>query len=92
MLRSCGWEVCTDPLTLESLIASREAVGEYERAALMALFQAGAHPSYREIERAVHSLRRGGSAAGVSPARAAALRMMCMVVAGYQPQVPLARG
>ena len=58
----------------------------YERAALMALFQAGAHPAYRELERAVRSLERGGSALAASmPTRAAALRMMAMVAAGASP-------
>ncbi|KAL3911682.1 MAG: hypothetical protein SGPRY_008603, partial [Prymnesium sp.] len=44
---------------------------------------AGVHPSYRELERAVRSLKLGGSSSSVAPARAAALRMMAMVVAGY---------
>ena len=42
VLRSCGWEVCTDPTHLEAAIAAREAAGEFERAALMALFQVSA--------------------------------------------------
>ena len=42
VLCSCGWEVCTDPTHLEAAIAAREAAGEFERAALMALFQVSA--------------------------------------------------
>ena len=62
----------------------------FERAAVMALFQAGAHPAYRELERAVRSLERGGSAlASTMPTRAAALRMMAMVAAGFQPSAQL---
>ena len=52
------------------------------------LLQAGAHPSYRELERAVRSLKRGGSTPTISAVRAAALRMMAMVVAGFAPDAP----
>ena len=90
LARCYGWEVYTDPQALEQAIASLEAVGEYERAALTALFQSGAHSAYEELGRAVRCLERGGSAtAALAPARASALKMMAMVLAGYQPRAPL---
>ena len=73
-------------ITIVAQIAALEFVGDYERAALTALFSSGAHPAYQELGRAVRCLERGGAASAASaPERAAALRMMAMVVAGYQP-------
>jgi hypothetical protein len=90
VLELCRWQVLHQPPALEAAIAALEAAGMFERAAVMALFQAGAHPAYRELERAVRSLERGGSAlASTMPTRAAALRMMAMVAAGFQPSAQL---
>ena len=90
LVQSFGWVVCTEPFQLESTIANLESAGEYERAALMALFQSGAHAAYNELGRAVRCLERGGAAsAAAMPTRASDLRMMAMVLAGYQPHAPL---
>ena len=99
LMASFGWEAYTEPSALESAIAKLEANGEYERAALMALFQSGAHSAYNELGRAVRCLERGGNtvsaaaatngAAAKAQERASALRMMAMVLAGYQPRAPL---
>eukprot|EP00965_Chrysotila_dentata_P009972 324921-Pleurochrysis_carterae.AAC.1 len=50
--------------------------------------QAGANLSYRELERAVRSLERGGSSASrvTTAERTSALKMMAMVVAGAGAQ------
>ena len=88
VMRSFGWEAFKDPSQLESAIDTLETSGEYERAALMALFQSGAHAAYNELGRAVRCLERGGAKSG-EPERATALRMMAMVLAGYQPRAPL---
>ena len=91
VLRSCGWEECADPTALEASIRSLEDAGACERAAVLALLHAGAHPAYVELERVVLALNRGGVAAAAASQneRAAELRMMAMVVAGYQPSAKL---
>ena len=85
-----GWEPYQAPSELEAAITRLEATGEYERAALMALYQSGSHSYYNELGRAVRCLERGGAAsAAATPERASSLRMMAMVLAGYQPRAPL---
>jgi len=90
LLRCLGWRVYSDPFQVEQAVAVLEAAGQYERAAITAIFQSGAHPAYDELGRAVRCLERGGAAsAATAPERSSALRMMAMVLAGFQPRAPL---
>ena len=91
LLCSFGWRVQSEPTAREEAIAALEADGEYERAALMALFQSDAHPAYDGLQRSVLCLEAGSQAAATAhtTARASELRMMSMVLAVYSPDAAL---
>ena len=88
LVQSFGWVVCTELFQLESTIANLESAGEYERAALMALFQR-AHAAYNS---SAARCAASSAAARRAPRRADARvrpSTMAMVLAGYQPHAPL---
>jgi len=89
ILRTCGWALRKETEALDEALASLEASLQFERAALLAVFHAGAHPEHRPLQRAVTALEQGGAHAAVDAERATVLRMTAMVIAGFDPRSAL---